>query len=309
MEMHQLRYFAAVMDEGTFTAAARRLHVSQSGISTQVAKLESELGRQLLDRSGRQIRLTALGEAVLPLAKNALATLEAIQHTAAEFADGVRGRVRLGMITGCSIPAFLDTVADLGRTHPGIELSLHEGHSDDLQTQVLSSFLDLAMIGYAGDVAPGLEVSTVLDEPIVAVVPAGHRLDRTELLLADLRDEKILCLSPGTGIRAAYVDSCHRIGLDPRVDIDASSPLTLLRLTERGAGVAVLSSSSTQGDGLQTVPLTDAATHARLGLITRRGLHSPAVQLLRTRLVSALRAGGHGAADGIPSLGTPSART
>ncbi|MGA5411918.1 LysR family transcriptional regulator [Streptomyces lavendulocolor] len=289
MEIHQLRYFAAVMDEGTFTAAAHRLHVSQSGISTQVAKLEQELGQQLLDRSGRRVRLTPAGEAVLPLAKNALATFEAIRHTAAEFADAVRGRVRLGMIMGCSIPAFLDTVAGLGRTHPGIELSLHEGYSDGLQTQVLSGSLDLALIGYAGDVAPGLEVGVVIDEPIITVVPAGHPLDRTELRLADLRGAKILCLSPGTGIRAAYEDSCHRIGLAPRVDIDASSPDTLLRLAERGAGAAVLSASSAQDTGLRTVPLTDADTHARLGLITRRGRHSPAVELLRTGLLDALR--------------------
>ncbi|MEV6046805.1 LysR family transcriptional regulator [Streptomyces xanthochromogenes] len=289
MEIHQLRYFAAIMDEGTFTAAAQRLHVSQSGISTQVAKLEAELGQQLLDRSGRQIRLTPAGEAVLPLAKNALATLEAIQHTAAEFGNAVRGRIRLGMIMGCSIPPFLDAVADLGRTHPGIELSLHEDHSDELQTRVLSSSLDLALIGYAGDVAPGLEVSVVLDEPITTLVPVGHPLDRAELRLADLRGHKILCLSPGTGIRSAYEDSCRRIGLDPRVDIDASSPATLLHLAERGAGVAVLSSSSTQGTGLRSIPLADAATHARLGLIARRGQHFPAVQLLRTKLLSALR--------------------
>ncbi|MFE2149273.1 LysR family transcriptional regulator [Streptomyces lavendulae] len=291
MEIHQLRYLAAIMDEGTFTAAAHRLHVSQSGISTQVAKLESELGQQLFDRSGRQVRLTPAGEAVLPLARNALATLDAIKHTAAEFADAIRGRVRLGMIMGCSIPAFLDTVADLGHTHPGIELSLHEGYSDSLQTQVLAGSFDLALIGYAGDVAPGLEVGIAIDEPITAAVPPGHPLDRPELRLGDLRDEKILCLSPGTGIRAAYEDSCHRIGLDPRVDIDASSPATLLRLAERGAGIAVLSASSAQGTGLRTVPLTDATTHARLGLITRQGQRSPAVLLLRTRLLAALQAG------------------
>ncbi|MBV2152494.1 LysR family transcriptional regulator [Kitasatospora sp. SUK 42] len=288
MEMHQLRYFAAVADEGTFTAAAHRLHVSQSGISTQVAKLERELGQQLLDRSGRQVRLTPAGEAVLPLAKNALATLDAIQHTAAEFAEAVRGRVRLGMITGCSIPPFLDTVADLGRTHPGIELSLHEGHSDDLQSQVLAGSLDLALIGYAGEVASGLESTVVIDEPIAAVLPVGHPLDRAKLRLTDLRGEKILCLSSGTGIRAAYEDSCRRRGVDPRVDIDASSPAALLRLAERGAGVAVLSASSA-GAGLRAVPLADAATHARLGLIARRDQQSPAVRLLRAKLQAALR--------------------
>ncbi|MFJ9842011.1 LysR family transcriptional regulator [Kitasatospora sp. NPDC101155] len=288
MEMHQLRYFAAVVDEGSFTAAANRLHVSQSGISTQVAKLERELGQQLLDRAGRRVQLTPAGEAVLPLAKNALATLDAIQHTAAEFADAVRGRVRLGMITGCSIPPFLDTVADLGRTHPGIELSLHEGHSELLQSQVLSGALDLALIGYAGEVSPGLEATVVIDEPLAAVVPTGHPLDRAELQLQDLRGEKILCLSAGTGIRAAYERSCAHLGLDARVDIDASSPVALLRLAERGAGVAVLSASSAQGAGLRAVPLTDAATHARLGLIARRDQQSPAVRLLRAKLRKAL---------------------
>ncbi|WP_030057091.1 MULTISPECIES: LysR family transcriptional regulator [Streptomyces] len=288
MEMHQLRYFAAVVDEGSFTAAAGRLHVSQSGISTQVAKLEKELGQQLLDRTGRRVRLTPAGEAVLPLAKSALTTLDAIRHTAAEFADAVRGRVRLGMIMGCSIPPFLDVVADLGRTHPGIELSLHEGHSDLLQAQVRSGDLDLALIGFAGEAGPGLDVDIVVDERIVAVVPAGHPLDRETLKLADLRTEKILCLSPGTGLRAAYEDSCRRLGLDPRVDIDASSPLAVLRLAERGAGVAVLSASSAEGAGLRAVPIADAATYARLGLVTRPDQHSPAVRLLRAKLTAAM---------------------
>ncbi|MFI9364297.1 LysR family transcriptional regulator [Kitasatospora sp. NPDC053057] len=288
MEMHQLRYFAAVVDEGSFTAAANRLHVSQSGISTQVAKLERELGQQLLERSGRRVRLTPVGEAVLPLAKSALATLDAIQHTAAEFADAVRGRVRLGMITGCSIPPFLDTVAELGHTHPGIELSLHEDHSDLLQSHVLAGSLDLALIGYAGEVSPGLEATVVIDEPIAAVVPAGHPLDRNTLQLADLDGEKILCLSQGTGIRAAYERSCAQLGLGARVDIDASSPVALLRLAERGAGVAVLSTSSAQGAGLRAVPFVDAATNARLGLVARRDQQSPAVRLLLAKLGTAM---------------------
>ncbi|MER7752652.1 LysR family transcriptional regulator [Kitasatospora sp. NPDC097643] len=288
MEMHQLRYLAAVVDEGSFTAAAARLHVSQSGISTQVAKLERELGQRLLDRSNRRIRLTPAGEAILPLAKDALHTLEAIQHTAAEFADAVRGRVRLGMIMGCSIPGFLDVVAELGRTHPGIELSLHEDDSRLLQARVLARDLDLALIGFAGEPDPGLDTVILVDEPIVAVVPVGHRLDRPSVRLADLSAEKILCLSPGTGLRAAYERSCLGLGLEPRVDINASSPATLLHLTERGAGVAVLTPSAAPGAAFRAVPIVDAAVRARLGLAAHRDRPAPAVRLLHSRLRQSL---------------------
>ena len=289
MEMHQLRYLAAVVDEGTFTAAAARLHVSQSGISTQVGKLERELGQRLLERSGRRVRLTAAGEAVLPLAREALAALDGIEHTAAEFADAVRGRVRLGMIRGCSIPACLDAVAGLGRTHPGITLSLHEADSRDLQAQVLARTLDLALFAFAGEPEPGLDVEVVIDEPVAVVVPEGHRLDRARpVRLADLRTEKILGLPHGTGIRAAYDRSCRQAGAEPRVDIEASAPQTLAGLAARGAGVAVLSPSSASGDGLVTRPLADAATHACLGLAVRPDQRSPAARLVLARLRAAL---------------------
>ncbi|MEV7616737.1 LysR family transcriptional regulator [Streptomyces sp. NPDC089799] len=310
MEMHQLRYLAAVVDEGTFTAAAARLHVSQSGVSTQVAKLEKELGQQLLERSGRRVRLTAAGEAVLPLAREALEALSGIEHTAAEFAQAVRGRVRLGMIRGCAIPGFLDAVADFGRTHPGVVLSLHEDDSQALRGQVLARSIDLALFAFPGHdrsavsaasgasappagtaAEPELDVTVVIDEPIALAVPEGHPLDRASVRLADVQAEaeRILCLSHGTGIRAAYERSCLRAGIEPRVDIDASAPLTLLGLVRRGAGVAVLSPSSAGGvAGLRTVPVTDAATHACLGLAIRSDRRSPAARLLLDGLRTAL---------------------
>ncbi|MEU6890342.1 LysR substrate-binding domain-containing protein [Streptomyces sp. NPDC046557] len=293
MEMHQLRYFAAVVEEGSFTAAALRLRVSQSGISTQVGKLERELGQRLLDRSGRRTRLTPAGEAVLPLARQALETLDAIAHTAAEFAEAVRGRVRLGMIRGCSIPGLLDVVAGLAATHPGVELSLHEDDSEALRERVLARSLDLALIAFAGGEergaeSPGLDVSVFLEETLTAMVPMGHRLDRASVSLADLRAEKVLCLPPGTGIRAAYDRSCARVGLRPRVTIEAASPLALTGLARRGAGVAVLTPSSGAEEGLRPVPLRDATTPACLGLAIRPDQRAPAARLVLAALREAL---------------------
>ncbi|GHB66969.1 LysR family transcriptional regulator [Streptomyces cirratus] len=288
MELHQLRYLAAVVDEGTFTAAAARLHVSQSGISTQVGKLERELGQQLLERSGRRVHLTAAGEAVLPLAREALETLDSIEHTASEFAQATRGRVRLGMIRGCAIPGLLDAVAGIGKTHPDVVLSLHEDDSHALRTQVLTRSLDLALIAFADRAEPELDVTVIIDEPIAAVVPEGHRLARPSMRLTELQGERVLCLPQGTGIRDAYERSCLQLGIEPRVDIEASSPQTLLGLARRGAGVAVLSPSSGVGDGISPVPITDATTRACLGLAIRPDQRSPAARLTLARLRAAL---------------------
>src|SRR4051812_7692515 len=120
MEIHQLRYFVAVVDEGSFTRAAERVFVSQSGVSAQVRQLERELGQPLLDRSDRRVRTTDAGEAILPFARSALAAVDGIREAADDVAGLVRGSVRVGMVTGCSIPWFLDSLATIRAEHPGL---------------------------------------------------------------------------------------------------------------------------------------------------------------------------------------------
>ncbi|MFE0733578.1 LysR family transcriptional regulator [Streptomyces sp. NPDC058855] len=92
MELHRLRYFVTVVEEGSFTRAAARLRLAQPGLSAQIARLERELGQRLLDRTGRAVTPTEVGAAVLPYARAALAAAEAVRDTAAEFAGLLRGR-------------------------------------------------------------------------------------------------------------------------------------------------------------------------------------------------------------------------
>lgn len=283
MEIHQLRYLVAVVEEGSFTAAAQRVVVSQSGVSAQVAKLEHELGLRLIERGPRGLSLTAAGEAVLPLAREALGAVERISEVGEELNDVVRGRVRLGMVRGCSIPPFLDALADFGREHPGVELVLAEEDSDVLQGRVLHGSLDLALVGWAGTHLAGLHLTTVVDEPVTAVVPADHPLaQHASVRWSDLDPFRLLALTRGTGVRAAADAS----GV-PRVDLEASSPETLLGLARRGAGVALLSASMVPPD-LVALPVRDAPTNARLGLAVRDGRPAPATAALHARLVAAL---------------------
>ncbi|GAA3168151.1 MULTISPECIES: LysR family transcriptional regulator [Streptomyces] len=286
MEVHQLRYFAAIAVEGSFTAAAARLHVSQSGVSTQLAKLERELGQRLFTR-GRTLGLTPAGQAILPLARETLAGLDAIAHTAAEFADAVRGPVRLGTIPGCTVPGFLDVVACLRRTDPGITLHVIENDTAELQHGILDRTLDIALVGYAGTLRTEFVQHLVSDEqlhvfaaPDVALGPRPR--------LADVQRHPVLCLPLGSGIRAAYDRSCARVGLEARIDIEASSPLTLLGLAERGGGVAVLPSAIAAPRSLTATPIKDAHVHARLSLISHHEQPSPAVRVVFGKLAEAV---------------------
>src|SRR5579864_5915221 len=103
MELHQLEYFVAVVEEASFTRAAARVHVAQPGVSAQVRRLETELGQQLLDRSGRTVRLTEVGAAVLPFARAALSAVTNARLAVDQLAGLVRGQVTVGMVSGCSV--------------------------------------------------------------------------------------------------------------------------------------------------------------------------------------------------------------
>jgi DNA-binding transcriptional LysR family regulator len=290
VELHQLRYLVAVVETGSFTAAAERIHVSQSGVSAQVAKLEHELGQRLLERGSRTVTPTAVGEAVLPIARAVLAGVEQVAEVSDEFSGVVRGRVRLGMIRGCAIPPFLDALAAFRADHEGVELALAEDDSDVLMRGVLAGELDVALVGWAGDPLPGLRVTTVVDEPVAVVLPVDHRLARrTTLCWRDLEGETLLCLSRGTGIRAAVDLSRSAAGTAQPISLEAGSPETLLGLARRGAGVALLSESMAQGeDGLVSRVVVDATVTAKLGLVVRSGGLPSATLTLHDRLVAAL---------------------
>lgn len=110
MDLRQLRYFLTVVEEANFTRAAERLHLAQPGISAQIRRLERELGQQLLERSGRGVRVTEAGAAVLPYARAALEAAEGVRQTAGEFAGLLRGRVRVGVVSG--VAAVSGTAAE-----------------------------------------------------------------------------------------------------------------------------------------------------------------------------------------------------
>ncbi|MBQ0825454.1 LysR family transcriptional regulator [Streptomyces tagetis] len=283
MEIRQLRYFLAVVEEAGFTRAAERVRISQPGISAQIRRLEKDLGATLLDRSGRTVTLTAAGEAVRDHARSVLAAADALRQAVDEMNGLVRGRLGVGMVTACTITPLFDALSGFRRAHPGVEISLVEDDSAALVDRVRDGTLDLALIGAARRPPEDLDSRLVVSEPLVAAVAEGHPLaGRDGITLAELGTHPLVCLPPGTGIRAALEQACAARGLTPSVALQASAPGAVLQLAGRGLGVAVLSASMVvPGEGLRSVPITDADVPAVLALVATRTPSPAQRQLLR----------------------------
>jgi DNA-binding transcriptional LysR family regulator len=294
MELRQLEYLVAVIEEANFTRAAERVRVSQSGISAQIRQLERELGQQLLDRSTRTVRATDAGAAMLPFARAALGAVSGAKLAVDEVTGLLAGRLDIGMVTACSIGALFDLLADFHDAHPGVDIRLSEDRSDRLVGRVLDGTVDLALVGTAGALPDGLFSVPLIDESLIAAVPERHPLaSRPSTPLASLADHRIITMPIGTGIRSAFDGACRDAGISPRIAFEASTGDAILRLARRGLGVAILSESMVPADDmLQRVMLTGPQPTSRIDFVWRAGsgtagaAGSPAARALVTMLES-----------------------
>jgi len=273
MELRQLEYFVAVAEDGGFTRAAARVHVAQPGVSAQVRRLERELGQDLLDRSGRAVRLTAAGAAVLPHARAALAAVAAARLAVDELRGLVRGCLAVGMVVSCSSPDLPGMLASFHRDHPAVEISLTEANSDRLIAALRDGRLDVALVGLAGAPPEGIATRVVADEPLVAAVGHGDALAaRRSIPLAALRERALISLPRGTGLRTCLDDACTAAGFQPRIAFEAGDPAMLAQLAARGLGVAILPTSTAGARAeLHALTITDPALRGRVEFAWRDG--------------------------------------
>jgi DNA-binding transcriptional LysR family regulator len=269
MELHQLEYFVAVAEEASFTRAAERVHVAQPGVSAQVRRLESDLGQRLLDRSGRSVRLTEAGSAVLPFARAALDAVAKARLAVDELAGLVRGQVTVGMVSGCALPVLAELLASFHKQYPGVAIALTEDNSDRLIEMLKDGRLDLALIGSSGEPADqGISTAVLIDEELVAAVPPGHPLASAgTLTIKALRDVPLVCLPRGTGVRAALDAACAAAGFEPRIVFEASALPMVVTMAAQGLGLAVVPASvANAANAPVMVPITNPGVRSRLEL-------------------------------------------
>ncbi|MGW7316787.1 LysR family transcriptional regulator [Streptomyces sp. NPDC054854] len=311
MELRQLQYFVAVVEEAGFTRAAARLHLAQPGISAQIRQLERELGQPLLDRSGRSVTPTEVGRALLPYARAALAAVEGARQVADEFGGLLRGRVTIGVLSGAAVHEFdlAAVLAAFHERHPRIEVAVTEDSSERMLDALREGVLDLALIGLADEDPPaGVSLQVLIDEPLVAAVAPGDPLvalaadtDDGDVPLEALRDRPVISLPRGTGSRGVLERACARAGFRPRVVFEAADPRFLGQLAARGLGVAAvprLPEDLASALGLRILAFGEPRPRARVALAWRSdGPTGPAAGALLERLRTELAAAADAGAD------------
>src|SRR5450755_4225143 len=262
MELRQLATFVAVAEEVSFTRAADRLHVVQSAVSAGVRNLEKELGAMLFDRSTHSVKLTDAGRVLLPEARATLAAAQAAKDAVDEARGGLRGTVVLGTMQpqGMRAIELAGILAAFRAEHPAVKVKIrHVGGSSEMAHEVRDGRLDLAFVALPGDGPSGLELIPLAREPIMLAVSAGHPLaDRTDIELAALRDETLLDLPTGWGIRTAVNRSFAAAGVTRTVTYEVNDTATMIDFIRNGLAIGLLPRSLVETtENIVFVPIRD----------------------------------------------------
>jgi len=241
MELRHLRYFVAVVEEGTLTTAAeRRLHTSQPSLSRQIRDLENQVGAELLSRSVHGVELTAAGKAFLDHARLALMQVDAAVEAARKAAQPARKAFAIGFQTGHEMNWLPRAMHVLRDELKNIEIKISSDYSPDLAEALVRGHLDLAFMR----VEPGYELGYhVVDrEPLIVLMPSDHRLTtRQTIHPRELVGETFIGGSnKATVLRAVTEDYLRRSGVDIKLDHGVDNLAMAMSLVASTRGLALM---------------------------------------------------------------------
>ncbi len=239
MELHQLRYFVAVAEEGNFSRAAARVHVTQPSLSQQILKLEAEVGQPLFDRLPRGAVLTEAGRRLLGPARRILADLADARRCLDEDQGKTIGHLCVGAIPTLApylLPALL---REFQHRHPGVTVEVREDVTEQLVRAVEDGVLDLALVSSCRR-RPHFQLLPLGREPLLVALPREHPLaGRTRVAWRELRRERFLTLQEMHCLAGQVHQICRAHGLRLTVSGQGAQLGTLLRLVAEGLGVTL----------------------------------------------------------------------
>ena len=278
MLVRPLRYLKAVADHGTFTRAAAALHVSQPALSQQIRELEERMGVQLLDRSGRTVRPTDVGEAYLRHVRRALDELEVGGRAIRDVQDLSSGALRLGFTPLFAIYLLGPLIRRYRDRFPGIVLTITEMAQEEMELALGADALDLGL-AFSDVLAEDVEGLPLHTEKMSLIVGQGHpaaKRDR-EMDTAALAAEPLALLGPTFATRAMVDRYLRSVGVHPYVAVEANSIAAIVEMVRRAGLATILPEVVAQEQmGLCVVRLAPAIDSLRVALLQRRGSYRSA---------------------------------
>jgi DNA-binding transcriptional LysR family regulator len=241
MEIRQLRAFAAIVETGTFTAGAERVHITQAAISMQIRQLETETGARLFIRAPRRVILTEAGETLLARARRILREHDAALAEMAQLAGAEHGRLRVGsasaMVSTDQLPQILH---ELHGIHRRAEVSVTSGTSAELVQQILAGELDVAFVSLPV-AAHGIQTEVLSRDELFAIASPRHPRAQEKVVSAYmLAGEKLILGERGGNTRRLIDEYFAAAGLNPTVSMELSRQAAIKRMVEMDMGVGVV---------------------------------------------------------------------
>jgi DNA-binding transcriptional LysR family regulator len=247
MELRHLRYFCAVAEEGSFTLAARRLHVSQSGVSGQVRDLEQELGVALFRRNQRSVSLTPEGSAFLTEARDILDRTDRAVKMVTQAAKGHRGKLKVGLCGPATAPFLPRLIREFREREPGISLSLKDLDPAHQPEALVSGEIDVGFTrGIPASLRETLASEVFFRESLVAALPKGHRLENINAIsLKDLASDRLVLYARENApeLFDAILSLCKRVRFSPDIVDTQSLWQSVVTMIEAGEGVSIVPES------------------------------------------------------------------
>jgi DNA-binding transcriptional LysR family regulator len=290
LSLASIRTLAAVVETGSFAAAAARLDYSPAAVSHQMAALERSLGLTLFERGAHSIRVTDAARHLHQRATELALLLEQVHREAQQLSDGLAGRIRLGTFPSASALLLARTIARFLVRRRGVSITIEEGEPYDLVPAIEQARCDLALVfrydlvppawesGPAGD---GLHATDLLIEPLHLIASARHRLAAaSDVSISDLAGETWIANREPTAAHACLLACTARAGFTPDIAFTSDNFDAVLALVREGLGVAIVPGLAlTKGTpGVCVIPVRDSLPRRHVCALTRGGEASPLVR-------------------------------
>jgi DNA-binding transcriptional LysR family regulator len=292
VELAQIRHFVAVMERGSFTAAAERCGVSQPGITKSVRALERELGGPLFHREGNRLYLTELGRTMAPILQRLEEQARLAYSTAERFEVLQRSSLRLGILRTVSAGKLAPAIAAFRRQHPGVDVEIHQGDGETLGERLDRADLDLLITNGELEVRDRQRAEVLYAEPYRVAFASEHRFAAQDVVrLEDLVEEayidRLSC-----EYRKAFQELCASREVSMRPILRTEREDWVQEIAATGLGVAILPAFGLRHPGLLSRPLVDPELSRQVSLVRVRGRRlSNAAARLRAALRDACRTG------------------